>query len=62
MEHGINSEPHAKQIFKQFFKKIHQNPEVSNLGTTMFKSHPFISISPDLEINCSCHGPGLVEK
>ena len=27
----------------------------------MFKSHPFISVSPDLGINCSCHGPGLVE-
>ena len=27
----------------------------------VFKSHSFISVSPDLEINCSCHGPGLVE-
>ena len=61
MKHGINSEPHAKQKFKQFFKKTHQNPEVSDPGMTVFKSHPFISVSPDLEINCSCHGPGLVE-
>ena len=45
MEHGINSEPHDKQIFKQFFKKTHQNPEVSNLRMTVFKSHPFISVS-----------------
>ena len=28
---------------------------------TVFKSHPFISVSSDLEISCSCHGPGLVE-
>ena len=28
---------------------------------TVFKSHPLISVSPDLETNCSCHGPGLVE-
>ena len=58
MKHGINSEPHAK--FKQFFKKTHQNPKVSDPGMTVFKSHPFISVSPDLEINC-CHGLRLVE-
>ena len=45
----------------KFFKKTHQNLEVSDPGMTVFKSHPFISVSPDLEINCSCHGPGLVE-
>ena len=28
---------------------------------TRLKSHPFISVSSDLEINCSCHGLGLVE-
>ena len=60
MKHGINSEPHAKQKFKPFFKKTYQNPEVSDPGITVFKSHPFISVSPDLEINCSFHGPGLV--
>ena len=45
MEHGTNSEPHAKQKLKLFFKK----------------THPFIAVSPDLEINCTSHGPGLVE-
>ena len=60
MKHGINSEPHAKQKFKPFFKKTYQNPEVSDPGITVFKSHPFISVSPDLEINC-CHGLRLVE-
>ena len=39
------------------FLKTHQNPEVSDPGMTVFKSHPFISVCPDLEINCSCHGP-----
>ena len=61
IKHGINSELQAKQKFKQFFKKTHQNPKVSDPGMAVFKSHPFISVSPDLEINCSCHGPGLVE-
>ena len=28
---------------------------------TVFKFHPFISVSSDLEINCSGHGPELVE-
>ena len=52
-KHGINPEPHAKQKFKQFFKKTHQHPDVSDPGMTVFKSHPFISVSLDLEINCS---------
>ena len=61
MKHGINSEPQVKQKFKRFLKKTHQNPEVSDPGMVVFKSHSFISVSPDLEINCSCHGSGLVE-
>ena len=48
MKRGINSEPHAKQKFKQFFKKTHQNPEVSDPGITVFKCHRFTSVSPDL--------------
>lgn len=28
---------------------------------TISDSYPFISASPDLEIVCDCHGPGLVE-
>ena len=43
----------------KFFKKTHQNLEVSDPGMTVFKSHPFISVNPDMEINCSCYGPGL---
>ena len=61
MKHGNNSEPHAKGKIKLFFKKIHQNPEVSDPRMTVFKSHPFISVSRDMEINCSCHGPGFEE-
>ena len=28
---------------------------------TILQPYPFISVSPDLEVICSCHGPGLVE-
>ena len=28
---------------------------------TVDTKYPYISASPDLEINCLCHGPGLVE-
>ena len=37
-----------KQKFKHFLKKTHQNPEVSDPEMAVFKSHPFISASPDL--------------
>ena len=30
-------------------------------GMTVMESHPFISVSPDLESQCQCHGPRLVE-
>ena len=26
---------------------------------TFMESHPFISASPDFEVQCSCHGPRL---
>ena len=61
IKYGINSEPYAEQKCKQFFKNTHQNSEVSNPGMTVVKSHPFISVSPDLEIKCLCYGLGLVK-
>ena len=30
-------------------------------GVAVFEGSTFLAVKPDLEINCACHGPGLVE-
>ena len=61
MKHGINTEIHANEKYKQLVKKSHKNVKVKEPGMTVLQPYPFISVSPDLEVICSCHGPGLVE-
>ena len=61
MKHGINTEIHAKEKHKQLVKKSHKNVKVKEQGMTILRPYPFISVSPDLEVICSCHGSGLVE-
>ena len=41
--------------------KKHKDIKYQDPGMTIFSTHPFISVTPDLEIDCACHGPGLVE-
>ena len=61
MKHGLNTEVHAKAKFKQIFKKLHKNCTFKDPGITIYERFPFIFVSPDLEVCCSCHGKGLVE-
>ena len=61
MKHGINTEIHVKEKYKQLIKKSHNNVKVKEPGMTILQPCPFISVSPDSEVICSCHGPGLVE-
>ena len=61
MKHGINSEIHAVQKFKSVFKETHKNCVFNSPGMTIDENKPYLSATPDLEIECSCHGLGLVE-
>ena len=61
MKHGINIEIHAKEKYQQLVKKSHKNVKVKEPGMTVLQPYPFILLSPDLKVICSCHGPGLVE-
>ena len=61
MKHEINTEVHAKTKYKTLFKKSHLKSSFKDPGMTVMESHPFISASPDLEAQCQCHGPRLVE-
>ena len=61
MKHGINTEIHAKEKYKQLVKKSHKNVKVKEPGMMVLQPYPFISVSLDVEVICSCHGPGFVE-
>ena len=61
MKHGINIEIQAKEKYQQLVKKSHKNVKVNEPGMTLLQPYPFILLSPDLKVICSCHGPGLVE-
>ena len=61
MKHGINTEVHAKAKYKTLFKNSLLKSSCKDPGMTVMESHPFISASPDLEAQCHCHGPILIE-
>ena len=61
MKYGINSEIHAKTKYKSLTKNSHKGITYTDPGMTVFEDYPFLAATPDLEINCACHGPGLVE-
>ena len=61
IRHGIATEYHAKKKYLQLSKKQHKNMQSNDPGMRISITHPYISVTPDLEIECSCHGKGLVE-
>ena len=53
MKHRINTE---------FYPKIkYKSMTCTYLRMTVFEGYSFLGSTPDLKINCACHGPGLVE-
>ena len=55
-KHGIN-----KTKYKSLTKKSDKSMTHTDPGMTVFEDSPFPAATPDLEINCACHGLGLVE-
>ena len=41
--------------------KHHKNIEFHETGLHVLESHPYIGASPDMLVECECHGPGIVE-
>ena len=60
MKHGINTDVHAKAKY-DFIQEEPFEVFIQRSIMTVMESHPFISASPDLEAQCQCHGPRLVE-
>lgn len=61
MKHGISMEPHAADKYRQVMKAQHKQFKAVKTGLVLYKPHPYIAASPDLLIECKCHGKGLCE-
>jgi len=62
MRHGISSERHAITRFKQMMRIKHRGIKFTNPGMTISLTEPYISVTPDLEIECTCCiGKGVCE-
>ena len=61
MRFGISMEMHAKKLYKSQNVKKHKNLKVKDSGLVISETHPWIGASPDLLVECDCHGLGLVE-
>ncbi len=61
MKYGLSNEPRAKLALNQIMKKRkHQKFTASDTGL-MIHETPYIGASPDLLVECACHGKGIVE-
>ena len=54
-KHGINMEVHAAELVAKLLGKFHQKVSISYAGLVVSDTHPFLAVSPDLEVTCSCH-------
>ena len=61
IKHGINTEVHAKAKYRTLLTKSHLKFSFKDPGMTVMEPRLFISPSPDLEVQCQCHGPRLVK-
>ena len=61
MKHEINIEIHTKTKDKLLTKTSLTGMTCTDPGMTVFEDYPLLAGTPDLDINCTCHGPGLVE-
>ena len=61
MKHRIKTETHAKAKYKSLTKKSHKGMTYTDPGMIVFEDDPCLAVTLGLEINCACHGPGLVE-
>ena len=60
-KHGLAMEPHAARKVVEVFKEKHLKVSFSNSGLVVLCEYPHLGASPDLIINCSCHGKFVVE-
>ena len=62
LKHRIAKEPHAKTQYTYIQHQPHHK-KLTIYGTRLHvhPRHPYLAASPDLIVNCGCHGKGCVE-
>ena len=61
MKYGRAQESHAKRAYRKHMTRLHKNFKIFNCGLYIHPDHAHIGASPDLRVDCRCHGPGLCE-
>ena len=61
IKHGIATEPHAKRQYTYIQQPHHKKLTVHETGLHVHPKHSYLAASPDLIVNCACHGKGCVE-
>ena len=58
---GCDHESTAVEEFLDWFSVEHQDCNFSNCGFLINKRYPFLGVTPDGIVHCSCHGKYLLE-
>ena len=61
MKHGRAQEVHAKRFYTRLTRRNHRRFHATDSGLVVDQNVPFVAASPDLCVECSCHGKGLCE-
>ena len=61
IKHGKAAEPHAKLQYRYIQQKRHTKLTVKEAGLHIHPQHCYLAASPDLIVECVCHGKGCVE-
>ena len=61
IEWGIKNETRALDQYYMCFQQNHSDTQLIKPGLLVLKENPFIRVSPDAIISCSCHGKRVVE-
>ena len=59
--YGCKHETEARQEYEYQMQAIHKSFSVTNSGLVLHPMYPFMGVSPDGLVNCSCCSNGLVE-
>jgi hypothetical protein len=61
LKYGRNMEAVAKHKYLAHFKKEHKDTSYRECGLFICQDKPYLGASPDLLVECSCCGKGLLE-
>ena len=61
MKHGRTQEAHAKLLYQKPLNKRHRCFSTQESGLLVMEQFPYIGATPDLFVQCQCHGEGLCE-